>query len=416
MFSKSISISIITQAISSATNFLLGLYMVRVLSPKDFGIYGIGMSLCLLYTGFGNAMFLTQMVVNSPDKPIEDRLPYATRVLLVVLLFAAATLVLLCVTLLFGPFFLPWIAGKEHLAIAVGASSVALLIKEFFVRQAYIAASEPRALATNSAIAVTVAGMLAFYHLSGWTLNVEGILWIFTGGQIAGAITALAIAKLPLGNISWRAIIRDLQEAWVGGRWALGGVSVTWIQSQTYTYVIAFTLGPAGVGFANAARLFIVPFTLLLPAINQVTMPRLAELRVRDRRKVTRSGITITAGLFALATIYSFCMMSFAGTVAPMLLGEKYKNITPFVLVWCLVLLFQLLRDGAGTLMQVVKKFRALMIVNAFSATVSIAVAVILIRWWGVSGAILGTGIGDLCLAILLWRMILKDEKKHACG
>ena len=409
--SKSLSISVINQAVSSATNFLFALYLVRVLSPRDFGIYGIGMSICLFYTGVGNALFLTQMVVNSPDKPGEDRLSYAARVLVGVLLFSVSTLFLIGLTLLGSPLFPPWLAAKGQLVMAVGTSSVALLIKEYFVRQAYTANAESRALATNSTIALSVIGMLAYQHLSGWRLDVEGVLWIFAIGQVAGAVAAVMLAKLPLRNILWRAVVRDIQEAWVGGRWALGGVSVTWAQSQAYMYVIAFALGPVGVGFANAARLFIAPFTLMLTAINQVTMPRLAELRVHDRSRMIRYGLTITAGLLVLAVVYAFCAVTFAGVIAPAVLGDKYRNITPLVIVWCVALLFQLLRDGAGILMQVMKKFRALAIANAFSAIVSIVAALALIRWLGASGAILGTVIGDLCLGILLWRMIRNDER-----
>lgn len=410
-FTKAFSISAINQAVSSATNFLFALYLVRVFSPEEFGIYGIGMSICLFYTGIGNALFLTQMVVNSPDKPGEERLPYAVRVLVGVLLFSGSTLFFIGVILLGSPIFPRLLAANGQLLMVVGASSVALLIKEFFVRQAYIANAESRALAINGTIAASVVGMLGYSHLAGWRLDVEGVLWIFTCGQVAGAVVALVLAKLPLRNILWKTAVLDIQEACVGGRWALCGVSVTWAQSQAYMYVIALSAGPVDVGFANAARLFIAPFSLMLTAINQVTMPRLAELRVHDRFRMTHLGLAITAGLLVLTVAYSFCTVSFAGTIAPAVLGDKYKNIRPLVIVWCVALLFQVLRDGAGILMQVMKKFRELAMMNALSAIVSIGAAVVLIRWLEASGAILGTVIGDLCLAILLWRIIRNDAR-----
>jgi len=89
--SKAIVVSVLNQMVSSATNFLFGLYLVRNLPPVEFGLYGIGFAITLFYAGIGNAMFLTQMVVHIPNKAAEDREPYAARICLIMMLFCLVT-------------------------------------------------------------------------------------------------------------------------------------------------------------------------------------------------------------------------------------------------------------------------------------------------------------------------------------
>src|SRR5690242_17112757 len=78
---KALSTSVLNQALSSATNFALAFVLVRALSTADYGSYSIGTAVCYLCAGVGNALFLVQMVVHTPDKAPEDRFPYAVRIL-----------------------------------------------------------------------------------------------------------------------------------------------------------------------------------------------------------------------------------------------------------------------------------------------------------------------------------------------
>jgi len=89
-----VSTSVLNQAVSSATNFALALVPVRMLSAADYGSCCLGIAVCYLYAGLGNSMLLLQMVVHTPGKPQQERLPYAVRILVAVGLFAVGTLVL----------------------------------------------------------------------------------------------------------------------------------------------------------------------------------------------------------------------------------------------------------------------------------------------------------------------------------
>src|SRR4051812_7550408 len=191
---KALSTSLLNQAVSSATNFVLGFILVRVLSTADYGTYGVGLSICYLYSGFGNALFHTQMVVHAPDKAPHDRLPYAARMLWIVASFCAITLFLAAIGLRVGGQLVSLFRGHLALGFAVAMASVGYLLKDFFIRQAYTARAETRALLITCAVAMALVGVLIaakFFHV---TLGVETALFIFAASQLVGAGTGLLLA------------------------------------------------------------------------------------------------------------------------------------------------------------------------------------------------------------------------------
>lgn len=414
---KAVFISLLNQMVLSSTNFILGFYLVRVLSPDEFGLYGIGIAVSLLYVGVGNALFLTQMVVHTPDKIPAERENYAARILVGSVVFSIITVFLVIVTVMLWSLFSNWLWLHATLIFSVVAAATGAFLKEFVVRQAYTARVESRALAVNVANTITVITLLTTLHVKGCIATSWQVLLIYAVGQFTGTGCGVILAKLPCRGVSWNAVLADVREAFDGGRWALGGVSVTWVQTQAYTYVTALGIGPVGVGYANAARLMIAPLMFIMPALNQLTMPRLAELRTSNLRRMLNVGSIITLGLILLASLYSLILFCFGDLFANLLLGERYQEyqgILSLVGIWCLVMHMQIFRSGAGTLLQSLKHFRELMVSNVFSALVTVGSAFTLMKFMGISGAVLGVGLGELFLGAILWRLIW-NVRKNSC-
>jgi O-antigen/teichoic acid export membrane protein len=408
-YRKALSTSLLNQALSSATNFALSFALVRILSTTDYGSYTIGIAVCYLYAGIGNSMFLIQMVVHTPDKAPSDRSPYAVRILVAVLLFSAATILVTILCLFAIGTSIPTLRSYAQFALCVTAASVSFTIKDYFTRHAYLVRSESRAFSVTATIAVSLAVLLAAVFALRVRLTAERALLIFATSQLAGAATGLAVARLPLRSFCWRLMLNDLSECWHHGRWAIGSSVVSWLQTQAYAYLTLLIAGAAAVGRANAARLLVSPFLLLTPAINQVTMPRLAGMRARDPRRMLRAGTGITFALVALGVLYSVLLLLGSETVVPAVVGPKYTGMRGLVAAWCVVLLTVLIRDGATTLFQAMKRFRALTASNVVSASVSIASVFVLMQFWGAGGAVLGGAAGELTQGALLWRSLRRE-------
>ncbi|MFC5498391.1 lipopolysaccharide biosynthesis protein [Caenimonas terrae] len=406
-FAKSVLSSLMNQAVSSGTNFALTVYLARTLTTADFGLYGIGFAITLLYAGVCDALFLTQMVVHAPEKLPDDRLPYAARMLSALVLFcvltASLTILLLCLDATSSH-----LAGQYFaLALSIVAASVSFALKDFFIRHAYTVRRENWALWVNIVVAATLAAALAVKYMLFGGFGPAGALWVYALSNLAGAAVGFVIVGLPMASVCMKEIYKDVRHAWVGGRWAFVGVAVTWSQTQLYMYVTAMFVGPAGVGLANAARILVTPAMFLMPAVTQIVMPRLATLRTTNLARMIQMSTIFSAGLVAFAALYSIALISTGDFIAPMLTRHyRYVDVAPLVGAWCVMLVFQFSRIGAVTCLQILKEFRAVTLSNSISLLAAVPIAVILMQMIGVSGAILGGAIGEMVFSVLLYKVV----------
>ena len=406
-------LSFANQAVGSGGNFLLNLYLARKLPLDQFGIYGMCYGACMLYIGIGNAVLLTQMTVGMSDRAPAAQDGFAARTLSGVLWLGAALLLLA----LPATGLAAWCGLPGWQALPLTALTAALLLaNEFFISHAYLRRRETLALQVNGVTMLVAGAALGALALLDYRIDAATALACYAlGAALAGAV-AYASAPLSLRH-SGSALREEWRAAWGHGRWALGGVAVTWIQAQSATYALAIVLGPAGAGLANLGRLFISPFSFLLPALNKVALPRLAALRNRAPRRMRLLASRMTLGLTLLAIVYSALLLPCLDPLATLVLGAPMPQLQPIVGIWCLVLVAQIVRSGGGQLLQTQLKFRALTLMNLPSAAVALGAALLLMWAFGASGAVAGQLAGEVVLAILIWKEIhhgVRSESRTA--
>ena len=404
---KALSTSVLNQIVSSGTNFMFGVYLVRTLTPEEFGLYGIGFAISLFYSGTGNALFLMQMLVHFPDKAPGESLSYASRMFFLTASFCSATLLLFALLLLTGSLFWETIAHQAQFACAVMVASCAYLLKEFFVRHAYNVRRETWALAIHGAIACTMAILLFLQYWLITHFTVEMALWIYAASQASGALVGYVFAKLPIASQKRNALLGDLREALHGGKWASITNLVYFARIHTHTIVVAALLGPVGVAKLNAARLLVTPAVMLTPALSQVAMPRLASEREKGVRRLTKLGLLITSTLLAVALLYSAILLGGYDFIADKILGDKYQDLFLIIVLWCFYTCLLALRNGAEMVGQVLKKFRNLSSANTYSAIVSLIATYWLTVGYGLPGALIGLASGEITLIVLLYYLLL---------
>lgn len=398
-------VSLANQAVSSGGNFILGIYLARCMPIGEFGIYGMCYSACLLYGGIGNALILTRINVALPCLPPAEQRTRAGLLLLLLLILDA---LLLAAALALMPA-LQWLPAAWQTmlyTLPVAALTAALMLcGEFFIAYAYLRRREHQALAQNATTMLALAAALAAMQLAGAALTAANVLAAYAVSTLLGCCHAFAVARPPLRHGA--ALLRsEWRAAWRPGRWALGGVGITWLQGQSYSYALAALSGPAGVGLANMARIFISPFSFLLPAINKIAIPRLAQLRITDPARTRRLSFHLTTALTALAVSYGIGVASLAGPLETLLLGRHIPGVAPLAALWCAVLVFQVLRSGGSVLLQIEQRFRTLTLLNLPSAVVTLAACVPLAWLYGAPGALLGLLAGELTLTYLIWKEI----------
>lgn len=402
VLAKALSVSVLNQVVSSGTNFALGVYLVRMLPPSEFGLYGIGFAISLFYFGIGHSLFLTQMVVHTPEKHPDDRVPYAGRMFLLVSLFCAATILLIALLLLTANLVWESVAQHTQLASAIMAASITYLLKDFFVRHAYNVRRESLALLIHAVIACTMAVLLWLQYQYVKDISVELALRIYAVAQASGAILGYISSRLPVANHQRCQLFDDLDEAWHGGKWASITNLVYFARTQAHTIVVASLLGPVGVATLNAARLLVTPAIMVTPALSQVTMPRLAAARSQGDDRLKNLGRWVSFALLVIALLYSAILLGGYGTIVNKIYGEKYQEIFMITVLWCLYACLLALRNGAEMTGQVLKEFKYLSSANTYSTIITLIVSYSLTVNFGLFGAMIGLILGEIVLIILI--------------
>jgi len=413
---KALSLSVINQAVSSGSNFILGLYLVRILSPAEFGLYGIGFAVCMFYAGAGNALFLTQMTVHLPDKTPEEINNYIGRMLILVVIVCLCTLALSAVLLLITGFILKKSNSYSGFLSAVTVASVSYLLKDFFIRHAYNKSAELKALWINVVLSITMILSLVGLFITQIKLTSETALYVYAGAHLIAIGFGFTQSGISIRLYNLSDLGRDLAEAWWHGKWALLQNFVYWLRTQAYTYVCLVFIGIEAVGVINAARILISPVIFILPAVSQMMLPRLSANR-KDHQQVLQQTKTVAAVLFMLAATYSLIILLNLNFAINMGLGKQYAQqeyITSIAIVWCVIMSIQVVQTCLGTLSQALKLFKKWASANFIGAVVSILFAAILCSLYGVVGSVLGTLSGEIVLLAIMWYQlfVLKSDCK----
>lgn len=392
------------QALLSATNFVIGMFFIHFATKEEYGLYSLAYGVLTLMISFSGALIITPMTVSYADRPQDRRAAYGGSMLVglygVFGPVAVSSLVLLLALSYFGIIK----HDSAQLLMILTIATLCGMLWEFSRRYHYLRLQPGQVLYWDAWYAILmVVGITAVSYI-----NVRGMYWLIfvLYGFAAAGTGCFALAKSEISlTPDWHSATSSVREAWAYGRWALGGVLVTWVQSQSYAYFLAIFSDLSSVADANAARLLVSPLMLLNAGLTNVLFPKLvflrSEKRFKETEQVARRLVWILSGLFLVYT----SVVGFAGNkLTGLILGDRYTGIEIFIIAWAAVNLLTALRANTSVLLQVFKEFKTITLANVVSVVIVLVVTWPLMNMYGVIGSIGALAIGEIVLAILLWR------------
>lgn len=401
-------VSGLNQAISSTTNFLIGLYLVNEFSPTNFGIYGIGFAILLFFGGTGNALFLTQMVVIYPSKKDTERNNFVVNTLYLIIGFCLITHLIALQVILCNTSFDNLLSFSNELILIVIFASSMYLLKEFFVRIAYNDRKENIAVYIHSSILLTVVILFTVEKLLFGELSNTIAFLIYGIAHLIGVFVGFGLLKLKLEPVSFSYLNRVFKELWQGGKWGSLTNVVYTLRSQAHTIIATILVGPVGVGNLNAARLFITPAVMVIPVISQLAMPRLAKLREVNKKSLISKGALLTKIYLIFGITYSLILILSYNTLISGFLNDSYQDLYLLTNYWCLFALVLAFRNGKDIIAQVLQKFKQLTIINVISSIVTLLSCYLFAKYFGLEGNIIGLILGEFVLIIILHMLLSK--------
>lgn len=403
---RRLALSVGDQAVISAFNFALNLFLIKLWTPENFGLFAIVAAAALFTTMIQNAVINTPLAVHLP--PVADT---DERALLRRVFSAANGLLALLVLLLSGGGLFLWL-GTAQLALVGGAT---LYMGSQFMRE-----YTRGLLATEGRLGALVGVDIAYVVLSSAALAAA---YVFAGGQWQTvAVFLMALSAAGLLSIAAHVVPRQwpVLAALPGEmrlvfarqqheiRWSLLGAVTTDIQNRGYIFVAAAFFGPVVVAHLQAGRIFFGPLGLLTSAWARVARPQLAMLL--GRGDVTHFNTLMKRALWVFVAFNVLFMLGLWLAwpyLSALVFSDKYKDLGFLVAAWGVANIAFQIRSCLSIGVQALRRFRELTMATLFGALVSVAL-VALACAVNESTWLIASVIGGECVAVLVVIRILR--------
>ncbi|MGK3207651.1 hypothetical protein [Amycolatopsis sp. MEPSY49] len=266
------------QAVSSLTNFAIGVFVARELGVTAFGLFSLAWVTYGVLINVSRGLATDPLMVRFSHVDVDVWRPAVARAsatALVVGLLAGAVSVVFGIAAggTFGSAF-----------VALGIILPALLLQDSW-RFAFFAAGEPRKAFLNDVVwgvAMIPTMLLAKLHPT-----VVTFLLAWGGGAAAAAGYGYAQTRLRPALAGVRTWLRDHRD--LGTRYLIENVSNS-SGSQIRMYGLGAIAGVAAVGTVRGGELLLGPFVAVLMGLAFVAVPEAARVVKRDVRKLPRFG------------------------------------------------------------------------------------------------------------------------------
>lgn len=392
-------ISVIDQGWLSLLNLIVGLVLIRLTTPEDYGIY------TQLFAGGVLAVVVAESLLVNPLTTLAAALPAAERDAMASRVSLLHRRLSLALAALFGCVS-AWVllrADAPHALLLAGlfAAYVHTSARREFQRSVgFLRHAPATVLRTDLGYGLALTLVLAAIVLSG-SLTLPAILMALVAANLWPLWRGPRLAAPPVDPIAERAVPARL---WARGRLGLPGALASWVANYSYIYFVAAWLGAAAAAELNAARLLLMPAALLVVAWSRVARPRLSRLiAAGERRALLRVLGTSMFVLLMLILVYVCTMWLALPWLIEHVLGEEYAGASALLGLWVLYFALYGVRWIGAVLLLCADGYRMLLTTSLVSLGV-LAVALPLgLSHYGTAGAVAALVAVELVQFVIIW-------------
>ena len=391
--------AVMDQGLFAVSNFLLNLFLARLLPPSEYGGFTVAYTVFLLLGGFHTALITEPLLVFGPGRYKERTSEYLNTLLCGHWgVSAAAGLILFTAGVM--------ISRSGTSALASGLLGMALagpfvLLLWLFRRMCYVRL-DPCLAASGGLVylMLMMAGVFVLYRLAwlttGSALGVMGVASLVAGIWLA--------ARLRVGRPSRPAgahLLETLGDHWEYGRWAAATTVLGWVPLNISYVLLPAWQGLEASGALKALMNLVLPVMHANTALAMLLVPMLVRTRgaAEFHRLMTRTVAVLAGG----AAVYGGLLVLVHRPFVAWLYGGQYR-IDDRALWFLLVALpmqamVEVLCGGLRALARPDQIFRAHACSSVIAATLGVSCAAA----WGVTGAAAGLALSSAAKAAAAW-------------
>ena len=339
-----IGTSIFDQAWLSGISLLISLIFVRELEKNEFGLYVLLFNTSLFFQGIGSALLAAPYTTLYPRKK-------GTQQIQAIQIFTRGTLVFatgaaLVAGLTYGVFGV--LLDDPFLTAAAGIGFAACITGSVTKDNARVydySRHDPAAALRNNLIYgclllgsiywmvstrnVSAAGVLLAIGVCGLLVSVPRLLKPFP--QESRRADAHQSATFPTAEVEKLPLV---QEYWACGRWAALGSLVTFLTSNTYPYLAAFSFSKSEVAEIAVGRLLSMPIALLGAAWFNMMRSRLSQWAADRQYDILDSTVNKSVAGVLILSLLVAALILLANDLVQKFFGEKYANLQVMNMLW----------------------------------------------------------------------------------
>jgi len=397
-FARLLTSAVVSQALLSASNFAIGLILIRRTTDVQYGYYILSYNAILLLASLQNAFF------NPPLAIRMNRLDRLGRGDLVGGLYREQRRILpalgaITVVIALGLWYARVLdANTGPLVLITVAAALAILHREYF-RMVLFAHRRPHDVLLTDIfyVALIVSGVFAATFTPA-----PAVIAIFTltlAATASGIFLLQTLRRFEPWNIhGTQGILREIAPLAV---WSTAGAAIHWTFSQGYIYLVAGTLNVAAVAAIAATRLLMMPVNLLSTGIGSLMLPLASRWLSQHGAPVLWRRLCLFALGLAAATLCYFTVLWFLRDwIFSVILKKQFAQRDELLALWGAAFLMIVVRDQLVYLLAAQGRFRALTLLTLVGAVISLATSYWGMLQFGVSGALVGIVVGELISVI----------------
>lgn len=410
-------LSVLDQAVVSATNFLTSLLLARICTPDEYGAFVIALSILLFLNGLQASIICGPMMVIGAAKTGDERNGYFkalfTGQLILSLAIMTAVFLALAVSGVIGNEMRFW----NNAFLMMGIVIPFVQVQEFFKRMLITSLSMGKALAIDLVLAVVQLGLIfGLWRYGNIDLLIDGAGILSAGTALASigiATTASAIFALWLTRGFLRSRVVDfwkqIQETFAYGKWLLGthfgGIGF----SQATIWAAGIIGGHVATANVEATRLMIAPAQIMLFAGGNFMTPFLSEQFSRGGKELVfvqmKKIIPLWTSFFFS---YALVIVLFGEEMLDLLFNEKYTGVASILTMWMLVYVGTAMKQLPGTMLIAMKRPDIGMMVTLSVGAVTTLLTVWFMSLGGEMWAVFARFVGEVLLFATFFFFVYK--------
>lgn len=406
---------VLDQVLVSSVHFCAGLVVLRFAAKEGYGAYVLGWAILLLGCGYQNALITTQMTVRAAALAPAARDALSRRFLLMQWMLYAPLAALSIIAVLVASEHLESVATHRELLVALSLALPGVVLREFARSYQFMRLSPASVLNLDLLYAAVLAASIALALMLAprEALHVYVVLALGLAGLASGAFSLHGSGVMHGATL--REALDTLRVTLRHGLWSAGGVTVTHLQSQNYVYVLSATNGLSVTADAGAARLFMMPASLLAVSLHRIMQPRWVTLKAQgDHAQLRRSARGLAALQIAAVLAWAMIVIIAAEWLLPDVLGDAYDSARAFIIPIAVITLAEAMRSVMSALLQVHTRFRDITLANTATLIATVLCAPIAVSHFGPPAALWTQAVAELCFAGLLYIALRATQRSLA--